>query len=118
MTSAHSARSTVESQFSSTDRPRFTAGRAFHHPGTPIPALRDVDAAYAWLDTERPTLVAVATHTATSDALSTAALCAPVTMGQCPPLFARPGYTAPTTSIAVGSCSTAFRSGISPSCLS
>ena len=34
-------------------------------PGTPSPDLTDPDAARAWLNTERPTLVAVATHTAT-----------------------------------------------------
>jgi len=33
-------------------------------PGTPVPALDGVDAARAWLDTERPTLVAVASYTA------------------------------------------------------
>jgi tetratricopeptide (TPR) repeat protein len=33
--------------------------------GTPIPALTDPDSARTWLDTERPTLVAVAAHTAT-----------------------------------------------------
>lgn len=33
--------------------------------GTPAPDLTDPDAAIAWLDTERPTLVAVAAHTAT-----------------------------------------------------
>lgn len=33
-------------------------------PGTPTPALTDLDTARAWLDTERPTLVAVAAHTA------------------------------------------------------
>ena len=33
--------------------------------GTPTPALAGPDAALAWLDTERPTLVAVATYTAT-----------------------------------------------------
>jgi tetratricopeptide (TPR) repeat protein len=33
--------------------------------GTPIPALPEPDAARAWLDTERPNLVAVAVHTAT-----------------------------------------------------
>jgi tetratricopeptide (TPR) repeat protein len=32
--------------------------------GTPMPALTDPDTARAWLDTERPTLVAVAAHTA------------------------------------------------------
>lgn len=36
-------------------------------PGTPMPALPDLDAAYAWLDTERPNLVAVAAHAATHD---------------------------------------------------
>jgi tetratricopeptide (TPR) repeat protein len=40
-------------------RPRIPA------PETPIPVLPDPDAARAWLDTERPTLVAVAAHTAT-----------------------------------------------------
>jgi tetratricopeptide (TPR) repeat protein len=34
-------------------------------PGTPIPALTDPDAARIWLDTERPTLVTIAAHTAT-----------------------------------------------------
>jgi tetratricopeptide (TPR) repeat protein len=34
-------------------------------PGTPVPALADPGSALAWLDTERSTLVAVATHTAT-----------------------------------------------------
>jgi tetratricopeptide (TPR) repeat protein len=34
-------------------------------PGTPTPALTDPDTARAWLDAERPTLVAVAAHTAT-----------------------------------------------------
>ena len=34
-------------------------------PGKPSPDLTDPDAARAWLDTERPTLVAVAAHTAT-----------------------------------------------------
>jgi tetratricopeptide (TPR) repeat protein len=34
-------------------------------PGTPVPALTDPDSARAWLDAERPTLVAVAAHTAT-----------------------------------------------------
>jgi tetratricopeptide (TPR) repeat protein len=34
-------------------------------PGAPVPALVDSDTAGAWLDTERPTLVAVAAHTAT-----------------------------------------------------
>lgn len=33
-------------------------------PGTPIPALSDPESAKAWLDTERPALVAVAAHTA------------------------------------------------------
>lgn len=33
-------------------------------PGTPVPALTDPAGARAWLDTERPTLVAVAGHTA------------------------------------------------------
>jgi tetratricopeptide (TPR) repeat protein len=33
-------------------------------PGTPVPALPDPDTARAWLDTERPTLVAVAIFTA------------------------------------------------------
>jgi tetratricopeptide (TPR) repeat protein len=33
--------------------------------GTPMPDLTDPDTALAWLDTERPTLVAVAAHTAT-----------------------------------------------------
>jgi tetratricopeptide (TPR) repeat protein len=33
--------------------------------GTPTPALTDPDTARIWLDTERPTLVAVAEHTAT-----------------------------------------------------
>jgi tetratricopeptide (TPR) repeat protein len=40
-------------------RPRIPA------PGTPMPGLADPDAARTWLDTERPTLVAVAAHTAT-----------------------------------------------------
>jgi tetratricopeptide (TPR) repeat protein len=35
-----------------------------HPPGSPTPALTDQDAARAWLDAERPTLVAVAAHTA------------------------------------------------------
>ncbi|PPK66631.1 hypothetical protein V5P93_004672 [Actinokineospora auranticolor] len=34
-------------------------------PPTPIPALADETGARAWLDTERPTLVAVTAHTAT-----------------------------------------------------
>jgi tetratricopeptide (TPR) repeat protein len=34
-------------------------------PSTPIPALAGPDAARGWLDSERPTLVAVAAHTAT-----------------------------------------------------
>jgi tetratricopeptide (TPR) repeat protein len=34
--------------------------------GTPAPALIDPDVARAWLDTERPNLVAIAAHTATS----------------------------------------------------
>jgi tetratricopeptide (TPR) repeat protein len=34
-------------------------------PDTPIPVLSDPDTARAWLDTERPTLVAVTAHTAT-----------------------------------------------------
>ena len=33
--------------------------------GTRTPALADLDAALTWLDTERPTLIAVAAHTAT-----------------------------------------------------
>lgn len=33
-------------------------------PGTSIPALAGTDTARAWLDTERPTLIAVAAHTA------------------------------------------------------
>jgi Flp pilus assembly protein TadD len=40
-------------------RPRIPA------PGTPTPDLTDPDTARGWLDTERPTLVAVAAHTAT-----------------------------------------------------
>jgi tetratricopeptide (TPR) repeat protein len=40
-------------------RPRIPAAN------TPTPALTDPDTALAWLDTERPTLVAVAAHTAT-----------------------------------------------------
>ena len=40
-------------------RPPDPAGRA-----RPAPDLTDPDAALAWLDTERPTLVAVAAHTA------------------------------------------------------
>jgi tetratricopeptide (TPR) repeat protein len=40
-------------------RPRVPA------PGTPTPDLADLDAAVAWLDAERPALVAVAEHTAT-----------------------------------------------------
>jgi tetratricopeptide (TPR) repeat protein len=36
-------------------------------PATPIPVLADPDTALAWLDTERPTLVAVAAHTANHD---------------------------------------------------
>jgi tetratricopeptide (TPR) repeat protein len=36
-----------------------------HRTGTPVPALTDPDSARAWLDTERPTLVAVTAHTAT-----------------------------------------------------
>jgi len=40
-------------------RPRITA------PGIVIPELTDPDAALGWLDTERPTLVAVAAHAAT-----------------------------------------------------
>jgi tetratricopeptide (TPR) repeat protein len=39
-------------------RPRFPP------PGTPTPALTDPDTARTWLDIERPTLVAVAAHTA------------------------------------------------------
>jgi tetratricopeptide (TPR) repeat protein len=38
---------------------------AFHPAGTPTPDLTDPDTAREWLDTERPTLVAVAAHTAT-----------------------------------------------------
>src|SRR5213078_2740658 len=34
-------------------------------PGTPTAALTDPETARAWLDTERPTLVAVAAYTAT-----------------------------------------------------
>jgi tetratricopeptide (TPR) repeat protein len=34
-------------------------------PATPTPDLADPDTALAWLDTERPTLIAVAAHTAT-----------------------------------------------------
>jgi tetratricopeptide (TPR) repeat protein len=33
-------------------------------PGTPIPTLADSDAALVWLDGQRPTLVAIAAHTA------------------------------------------------------
>jgi tetratricopeptide (TPR) repeat protein len=33
-------------------------------PGTPAPAVSDLDTALAWLDNERPTLVAVAAHAA------------------------------------------------------
>ncbi|MDY7090356.1 MAG: tetratricopeptide repeat protein [Actinomycetota bacterium] len=33
--------------------------------GTPLPALGEEDVAVAWLDTERPTLVTIAAHTAT-----------------------------------------------------
>jgi tetratricopeptide (TPR) repeat protein len=40
-------------------RPRIPA------PATPAPALTDPDTARAWLDTERPTLVAIAAYTAT-----------------------------------------------------
>jgi tetratricopeptide (TPR) repeat protein len=40
-------------------RPRIPA------PATPTPDLTDPDTARSWLDTERPTLVAVAAHTAT-----------------------------------------------------
>ncbi|MDT5037826.1 MAG: hypothetical protein QOE03_3011 [Micromonosporaceae bacterium] len=40
-------------------RPRIAA------PGTPVPALTEPESARAWLDAERPTLVAVAAHTAT-----------------------------------------------------
>jgi tetratricopeptide (TPR) repeat protein len=34
-------------------------------PGTPVPAVIDPETARGWLDTERPSLVAVAAHTAT-----------------------------------------------------
>jgi tetratricopeptide (TPR) repeat protein len=36
----------------------------FTAPGPPAPALHDPDTALAWLDTERPTLIAVAAHAA------------------------------------------------------
>ncbi|MFL6145459.1 MAG: ATP-binding protein [Labedaea sp.] len=39
-------------------------------PGTPTPTLSDPDTARTWLDTERPTLVAVAAHTAAHNLLT------------------------------------------------